>query len=1161
MIRFVLRWSLCALLLGGGVGDAAHPAKHPPTGTEALLAPQAGISGEQAQTRIAELEVATEIDEASRAQLIRLYRNLIDYFETAEKHKSLAQVYRQSIDTASQEAAQVRAALALAQQEPAPSSQRPAEKTAEVLQQELQHLKGELADQRAQLAELDRRLGEEEATATLEQAAKARETLARIEANLSASPAPESAAPETQKAGRAILEAHKQALVAEISMLEQRLLSNEPRSDLRRAQRERDAWNLTQGEAKERRLETWLSELRQAEAERARQEAERLRREALNKHTLIRETVKEIAEIALKNEEILAKIDALRERRWELGRLLEATRADEKQTQRLIELEVSGTSGTLLLEIRRKLPEVSRRAASQRFQEAAKARLQLFEDERDTKKLADREGVVDGLLSEKATAGLSEIDRADLRTEMLALIATKVENLERRKKALDAYQTASGDLVDLEQELTGLATELGVLLDKRLIWIPNAAPLGLGIFAQLLSDLGWFASPELWNDTAAAIAADFPGQLHTYLPVAIVCAALLLMRRRMRARRTALREKVGKVREDGVSLTLRALALHLLDTLALPAAFAFLGWRLTVADPANEAAKAVGFGLVSAAMVGFAFEFVRDLARKNGIAPGHFRWSAHTGKLIRSHLLWYVAIALPATFVIAVTQAQSDPLIRHGLGRVAFIALMLAALVLAFFLLRQSHGLMSGTALERASQWLRRTRPAWLLAGMAVPLALAVMAATGYYYAALELEGRLNQTLLIILTAIFLHSFGLRWLLISQRRLALKLAMDRRAAMAKKQEAGEEEDASLEAAIETLEEIDVAEIADQTRDLLRVPVGLYLVLASWFVWAGVLPALSWLSNVHLWYHDVIVDGVPTRAPITLESLGLALFVLLITLTAGRNMPGFLEIAVLQRLPLEPGARYATRTLVLYAIATTGFLVAFNVIGVGWNSVQWLVAALTVGLGFGLQEIFANFVSGLVILLERPIRVGDTVTVGGTSGVVTRIRMRATTITDWSRRELVVPNKGFITGELINWSLSDPILRLEFPIGIAYGSDTTLAHKTMLGVCREHPLVLDQPEPNVFFTGFGDNSLNFEARVFVNEPTNTSRSRIVHDLHMAIDRACRENDITIAFPQRDLHFKTADAVLRVAVEGFGETAVEPAAPLAKPEPSRVSRDLG
>jgi potassium efflux system protein len=244
------------------------------------------------------------------------------------------------------------------------------------------------------------------------------------------------------------------------------------------------------------------------------------------------------------------------------------------------------------------------------------------------------------------------------------------------------------------------------------------------------------------------------------------------------------------------------------------------------------------------------------------------------------------------------------------------------------------------------------------------------------------------------------------------------------------------------------------------------------------------------------------------------------------------MPGFLEIALLQRLPLDPGTRYATRTLSLYLISITGLVLGFKAIGIGWSSLQWLAAALTVGLGFGLQEIFANFVSGLILLVERPIRVGDTVTVGTISGVVSRIRMRATTITDWSRKELIVPNKSFITGELINWSLSDPILRLDFPVGIAYGSNTALAHRVMLEACTAHPQVLPQPEPTVFFTAFGDNALNFEVRVFVSESNNTARTRIIHDLHLAIDQACRLHNINIAFPQRDLHLKTAEAVLRV-----------------------------
>jgi len=141
----------------------------------------------------------------------------------------------------------------------------------------------------------------------------------------------------------------------------------------------------------------------------------------------------------------------------------------------------------------------------------------------------------------------------------------------------------------------------------------------------------------------------------------------------------------------------------------------------------------------------------------------------------------------------------------------------------------------------------------------------------------------------------------------------------------------------------------------------------------------------------------------------------------------KNIPGLLEIVVLQKLPIDTGGRFAVTAIARYLITVVGVVVAFGAIGVGWSKVQWLVAAISVGLGFGLQEIFANFVSGLMLLFERPIRIGDVVTVGGITGTVTRIRIRATTITDWDRKELVIPNKEFITGQVVNWTLSDAMV--------------------------------------------------------------------------------------------------------------------------------------
>ena len=284
--------------------------------------------------------------------------------------------------------------------------------------------------------------------------------------------------------------------------------------------------------------------------------------------------------------------------------------------------------------------------------------------------------------------------------------------------------------------------------------------------------------------------------------------------------------------------------------------------------------------------------------------------------------------------------------------------------------------------------------------------------------------------------------------------------------------------------------------------------------------------------------------------VTLEDVALAIIFAIITLALAKNIPGLLEVALLQRLPLDAGGRFAVTTLVRYAITLVGIVLAFGAIGIGWSQVQWLAAAITVGLGFGLQEIFANFVSGLILLFERPIRIGDTVTVGNINGDVTRIRIRATTIRDWDRKELVIPNKEFVTGQVINWTLSDPILRLIVPVGIAYGSNTDLAEELLHKVARENKHALEDPQPRVFFLGFGDSSLNFELRVFVPSIDYLLKTR--HELHKAIDAEFRKANIEIAFPQRDIHVRSIKAALPIVADG------KPGAPPESLDPSQIGQ---
>jgi potassium efflux system protein len=285
----------------------------------------------------------------------------------------------------------------------------------------------------------------------------------------------------------------------------------------------------------------------------------------------------------------------------------------------------------------------------------------------------------------------------------------------------------------------------------------------------------------------------------------------------------------------------------------------------------------------------------------------------------------------------------------------------------------------------------------------------------------------------------------------------------------------------------------------------------------------VLPALKLAGGTPLWTYSTEVDGVRKTLPITLAHLATALVVAGLTVAAARNLPGALELLLLNRLSLDGGARYAVHSLLRYGITAIGIIVTLGAVGLSWSGIQWLVAALSVGLGFGLQEIVANFICGLIILFERPFRVGDVVTIGDQTGRVARIQIRATTVTDWDRRELIVPNKEFITGKLINWSLSDPITRVVVPVGVAYGSDTRETEKLLLKIARENLMVLRQPEPSALFLGFGDNSLNFELRVFVSGLDN--RLPVIHQLHLAIEREFRKAGINIAFPQRDIHLDT------------------------------------
>ncbi len=236
--------------------------------------------------------------------------------------------------------------------------------------------------------------------------------------------------------------------------------------------------------------------------------------------------------------------------------------------------------------------------------------------------------------------------------------------------------------------------------------------------------------------------------------------------------------------------------------------------------------------------------------------------------------------------------------------------------------------------------------------------------------------------------------------------------------------------------------------------------------------------------------------------------------------------------------VDAGLHYTFTTLASYCIVGIGVFSALRILKVDSDQIAWVMSALVLGIGFGLQSIFRNFVSGIILLVERPVKVGDNVTVGGTGGQVEKITMRATTVMGWDGTGIVIPNEELIGGSVTNHSLGHPRLRTNLSIGVAYGSDVGVVRKLILEAAEKHGLILNRPGSDVFFVGFGDSSLDFELRYWT--ATGTHRLRVASDIRFAIDAAFRRHGIEIPFPQRDITVRGVDGDV---VRGFGGEPIE------------------
>ncbi|MEX9251911.1 mechanosensitive channel MscK [Pseudenterobacter timonensis] len=700
----------------------------------------------------------------------------------------------------------------------------------------------------------------------------------------------------------------------------------------------------------------------------------------------------------------------------------------------------------------------------------------------------------------KLEEGHSSEVNDDVHDALLQVVDMRRELLDQMNKQLGNQLMMAINLQINQQQLVSVSKSLQEILTQQIFWVNSNKPMDwdwLKSFpAALKAQVSGMKITVNWEKAWPAVVIAFLAGL----PLLLIAGLIRWRLKWLKQYQAKLASEVGQLRSDSQLHTPKAILIDLVR--ALPVCLLILAVGLILLTMQLNISDLLWAFSKKLALFWLVFGLCWKVLEKEGVAVRHFGMPEQLTSHWRRQIVRISLALLPLHFWSVVSELSPLHLMDDVLGQFVILLNLLLIAVLMWPMLRDSWR-------DKESHTFRLITVTVL---SLIPVALMVLTATGYFYTTLRLSGRWIETVYLVIVWNLLYQTVLRGLSVAARRIAYRRALARRQHLVKEGAEGAEPQEEPTIALE--------QVNQQTlRITMLVMVSLFAVL-FWAIWSDLITVFAYLDSITLWHYSGTEAGAAVTKSVTMGSLLFALIASMVAWALIRNLPGLLEVLILSRLKLRQGASYAITTILNYVIIIVGAMTVFGSLGVSWDKLQWLAAALSVGLGFGLQEIFGNFVSGLIILFERPVRIGDTVTIGTFSGTVSKIRIRATTITDFDRKEVIIPNKAFVTERLINWSLSDTVTRVVIRVGVAYGSDLDKVKDVLLQAAMEHPKVMHDPEPAVFFTTFGPSTLDHELRLYVRELRD--RSYAVDELNRAIDRLCRENGINIAFNQLEVH---------------------------------------
>lgn len=808
----------------------------------------------------------------------------------------------------------------------------------------------------------------------------------------------------------------------------------------------------------------------------------------------LRERAEDAARELDAHESRLAALDALRSDTHARAAALLALEADVRARATAVggRLQI----GAILRRAKASLPDARALRASARsaLREANRLDDRAFELQEERERLAQALATPAGAAPDPALDGARFIAQ-----QLDSTLATSASAISAPGGLIERLHERAATLGDMAERAEGFAR----FVNERVLWVRSDTAFGRAHVRALVAAGRGLASPERWLGVVQAMSADREAGLVGGAGLVLAGLVALVVRTAAARRLHPLLLRADQPTGHGFRAISEALALVALRAGAAPVVLILASNTVASIGGAGGApALAIASALKALALPLFLASALRSLAEKGGVAEAFLHASPARLGAARAHLAWATPALCATLAAHAFARALGDDPEARILRRLAFIALCLVAGGVVAVTLRPRGAML---APQPSDLPVRRRSPGLRIAhglGSWAFVALALMTALGWTFSAEAIALHLWESILIIGVVALVRAVAMKWVHTLHHRAQQKPAVP----------------------------ADLGAAHRQAASLVNVLCALATFGLLWPVWAEVFPALSRLDSIGI-LPAGFIDSEALRQGgayvLTVRDAALALVIAALGLYAQRSIPQMLDGLALSRTHLDAGARYAIQTILKYALLGVTVFLILGALRTKWGNVGWVLGGLSVGIGLGLQEFIGNLVAGVSLLFERTIRPGDRVQVGEHLGVVKEITIRSTTLADFRRRDVIVPNRLLLSGVVINETRTDRTAVASFAVGVAYGADLDAARSLILGACSAHAEV---EEVTVNAESFGDSAVTLRVSATVTEVDR--RPEVTSELLVAIEKACRDHGVEIAFPRRDLNVRGGEIVVRL-----------------------------